>query len=300
MTRFKYFVFLLATMMVAGFLVTACGGGSSGTADSTAADGLVTVSLTDAPGNFACYTVDVTALTLTRADGAQVSALPMRTTIDFSQYTDMTEFLTSATVPGGVYVSATMTLDYTNAQIRVENQNRQTVQVQNSAIVDENGDPVTRLQVAVQLEDRNRLVIGPGIPAHLMLDFNLEATNRVQFNGAGDPQLTVDPFLAAEVNRNVNKVHRIRGLLDQVDTENSAFTVMLRPFYCALSGSHASFGLNTVATTAETIFQINGDQYAGSEGLALLDQLDPLTPVAAIGDLMFDPLRFRVFWSRRS
>lgn len=283
-------VFSLLAMMMAGLIMAGCGGGSSGTAETQDGSGEVVVSLTDAPGDFANYTVDVLSLTLTKANGAQVSTLPLQTRIDFSQYTDMTEFLTAATVPKGVYVAATMTLDYANADIWVEDQTGNPIQV--TAIQDSDGNPVTTLQATVRLENRNRLVIAPGVPAHLLLDFNLQATNQVRFGNPGNPTVTVDPSLMADVNRTGAKLHRLRGLLDAVSLEQSSFSVFLRPFYCALSGSHGRFGIRTVYTTDATTFDINDEHYAGLDGLTAMAGLTPLTAVVAIGDLKFDPLRF--------
>jgi hypothetical protein len=283
----------LAILMLAALVFSGCGGGSSDTstaADAQESDGQVVVSLTDAPGDFSTYTVDVLSLTLTKANGAQVSALPLEARIDFSQYTDMTEFLTAATVPSGVYVAATMTLDYTNADIWVENENGDPVQA--AAIQDADGSAVNTLTATVRLEDRSRLVIAPGVPVHLSLDFNLEATNQVTFDDAGLPTVTVDPFIVADVNRSDFKLHRLRGLLNEISVDQSAFTVYLRPFYCALTGRDNRFGLLTVATSDATTFDIDGLQYTGQEGLTAMTALTSLTAVVAVGDLQFNPLRF--------
>ena len=66
------------------------------------------IGLTDQEGDFHSYTVDVLSLTLTKLNGAVVETLPLNTRIDFAQYTEMTEFLTAATIPSGVYVKAQM------------------------------------------------------------------------------------------------------------------------------------------------------------------------------------------------
>ena len=83
-------------------------------------EGVVAIGLTDAQGDFLTYTVDVTSLTLTKADSTFVQTLPQRTRVDFAQIVDLTEFVTGATIPAGTYVSATLNLDYTNADIQVE------------------------------------------------------------------------------------------------------------------------------------------------------------------------------------
>src|SRR5262245_27211189 len=79
--------------------------------------GAVNIGLTDAAGDFLSYTVDVTSLTLTKADGTVVQTLPQRTRVDFAQLADLTEFVTGASIPAGTYVAATLSLDYTTADL---------------------------------------------------------------------------------------------------------------------------------------------------------------------------------------
>ena len=296
---FNSFLFLFILLSSLSFGLWGCGGDDSSdtasvTTPVTASEvesGDLVVSLTDAAGDYSTYTVDVLSLTLTRANGEVVSALPLSTSIDFAQYTEMTEFLTVATVPSGTYVSATMTLDYENADIRVEDETGAILQV--ASVQDEEGAPVSTLEITVQLEGRSRLTIAPGIPVHLMLDFDLQASNHVDFANPAAPALTVEPFLVADVDfTNVNKSHRIRGLLDNVDIDGGSFSVILRPFYCSLADTHRLFGDRSVITTDETLFNIDNVSYEGNDGLAAMDGLDSLAPVVAIGELKFDPLRF--------
>lgn len=270
--------------------LAACGGGgdSAGTGDTS---GDVVVSLTDAEGDFGSYTVDVLSLELTKANGAVVSALPMATRIDFAQYTDMTEFLTAATVPSGVYVSATLTLDYTDADIWVENADGDLIQV--DTIVDADGLPLTQVEITVQLEDRNHLLIAPGIPAHLQLDFDLKATNSVTFDGFGVPTVMVEPYLVADVDFEDWKINRLRGLLDAVAVDTSSFSVFIRPCYAALNGSHHRFGRLNVHTEPTTVFDVDDEVYQGQDGILAMDRLAPTSAVVVVGDLAFHPLRFK-------
>ena len=127
--------------------------------NSTNETGELTIGLTDAP---------VVSLTLTKANGAVVETVPVATRVDFAQYTEMTEFLTAATVPSGFYVKATLTLDYSNADIRVEDDNGDAVPVR--VIQDEQGSAIGEMELSVRLEGLRALLIAPGIPAHLTLD----------------------------------------------------------------------------------------------------------------------------------
>jgi len=281
----------LLAVLTTAFLLFACSGQELDTAaDNNDPSGDITISLTDAAGDFATYSLDVVSLRLTKANGTEVSTLPLATRIDFTQYTDMTEFLTVATVPAGVYVAATLTLDYTNADIWVEDETGALVKV--NEIVDEDDNPLTLAEMTVQLENRNQLVIAPGIPMHLQLDFDLQATNSVEFPELDDPKLIVDPYLVADVNRVSSKIHRLRGLLHAVSLDQQEFTVFIRPFYTALTGNHHLFGRMTVVTDEETLYDLNGATYQGDEGLKAMQDLDSLTAIVVLGDLKFNPLRF--------
>lgn len=286
--KIKSLSFAVLMLFFITFGLFGCNGdGSTGEVDT---EGDVIVSLTDAPGDFSSYTVDVLSLNLKKANGAEVAVLPLSARVDFAQYTEMTEFLTAATVPSGVYISATMVLDYQDADIWVEGEDGSSIQVTN--IVDENGEDITTLEISVQLEDLNRLVIAQGVPAHLMLDFDLQASNHVD-SDAVSPTLTVEPFLVADVDvANGNKLHRLRGLLDDVNIDENSFSVILRPFFCALAETHKHYGMRSVTITDETLFDINNVAYEGTEGLTAMDGLDQYTPVVAIGNLKFEPLRF--------
>src|SRR5689334_13798684 len=101
-----------ACLFVAGAMWSGCssggdsGAGSSGT--GAAATGQALVSITDAAGDFISYAVDVKSLTLTKQDGAVVETLPLTTRVNFSDYVELTEFFTAATIPSGIYTSARM------------------------------------------------------------------------------------------------------------------------------------------------------------------------------------------------
>ena len=282
-------VLTLFLFMAAIFGLSACDIGIEG-GDQEESFGQIVIGLTDNEGDFVNYTVDVVYLTLTKANGAVVDTLPISTRVDFSQYTEMTEFLTAATIPSGFYTAATLMLDYQDADIWVENVDGNAVEVE--SILDEDGNPLTTLEVSVRLEGRNSLLIAPGIPAHLTLDFNLNASNKVEFDLSGSPILTVQPFLLAELNPEAPKIHRLRGPLKDVDVNGGTFEVIIRPFIHILSGGDEHFGTLEVRTNDETIYEINEEVYTGQAGLTALDAMQALTAVIAIGDLKFNPARF--------
>jgi hypothetical protein len=258
-----------------------CGGGSDGGGSSSGGSGQtpsgeVVIGITDAEGDFISYSVDVLSLTLTKASGAVVETLPLKTRVDFAQYTEMTEFVTAATIPSGVYTGAKIRLDYSNADIRVEDASGHAVA---AVVKDPNGQPITTLELTVKLDDRASLLIVPGVPAHLTLDFNLKASNTVN-TGVSPPVVTVQPFLVAQVNQEDPKTHRIRGPLKSVNLNNSSYQVILCPYH-RLTGD---FGTLTVLTSQDTVFEIDGVSYKGAEGLSKLAAKPFGTATVAVGD----------------
>ena len=253
-------------------LLSGCAGGA---ADGDT--GEVVIGLTDADGDFLTYQVDVLSLTLTRNDGTIVEVLPLTTRVDFAQYTDMTEFLTAAMVPTGVYTGATMRLDYNGADVQVEVAGDPVP----ATLQDGKRDPLGEVTVAVRLDDRKQLNIRPGVPAHLVLDFELAASNDVDLTDPAAPVVTVAPFLLAEVDPKTHKMHRLRGLLAGVNVEANLFHLRVRPF--SHRGHHDHFGHFPVKTDADTAFEIDGQAYTGRAGLEVLDTLPDGTPVVAVG-----------------
>ncbi len=274
-----------------GLALSGCGGsgsysgsmGGTGTASTDCSNpqpgnpqACVGTTLTDANGDFLTYTVNVTSLTLVRADGTVVQVLPNTTTVDFAQYTDIAEFFTLGSVPPGTYTSASMTLDYSNADIEVEN-NGSAVKV---SPVDASGNPIATLTVQVNLSGHGPLLLVPGVPQLFSLDFDLNASNQVNL---GNDTVAVSPVLYAQVDANIGKNLRVRGPLTSVNTGGSYYTIGLRPFYNA----GGDFGANRVYITSNTTFLINGQGYLGSQGLQALQSAGAGTAVVAQGTYNF-------------
>ncbi len=287
----RFLSFLSALFLAFFFVLQGCGGGGGGGVGSSESSesGDVLIGLTDNPGDFINYTADVVSLQLVKADGAIVETLPVTTRVDFAQYMDMTEFLTAATIPAGVYKRAILTLDYTHADIKVEGGSGETMNV--TDIRDEEGNPVSTLQVSIHLEDRNTLRIRPGIPAHLSVDFDLSASNKVEFLPGDGARVSVSPVLLADVEPN-NKIYRLRGPLKDVYPDRQTFDLYIRPFYHAMTGDHNHFGAMRVHVDGDTNYVIDGVQNHGQAGLTALDAKTGLTAVIVFGDFTAHPLRF--------
>ena len=259
-----------------------CGG--SGDGGESAETGELTISLTDAEGDFNHYTVDVVSLTLHKANGAIVETLPNSVRLDFSQYVEVTEFLSTATVPVGTYTQAEITLDYSDALITVEDAGGNSIPAQ---ALDESGKPLGEITVDVMFNQHGGFRIRPGVPAAITLDFDLEASNEVTISGPS-ATLTVNPVLLADTLLEDEKTQRLRGLLGRVQPDAGTFDVHIRPFRIR----HRDFGKITAHTNGETVFEIDGEAYNRSEGLAVLARQRGLTPVVSLGTFHFRERRY--------
>lgn len=285
-------IFLMAGVLCFSFIlfgVSGCGGGSDSPADSAidSESGDVVISLTDAAGDFLTYTVDVLEVALTREDGTVVQVLPLTTRVDFAQYTQTSEFLTASTIPAGVYTNVTLTLDYQNADIQVEDENGDSVMV--TDLRDSDGSPISTLDVSVQLEDRNAIVIARGIPKHVSLDFDLNASNIVNETYS---MITIRPVLIAELNFSFFKAHRLRGALKSINHYESSFEVVIRPFFHGIANQNGRFGRMTVTVVEDTVFDIDGEMYTGLNGLTALENMTKNSAVIIAGELKLNPKRF--------
>ncbi|MDQ2639741.1 MAG: DUF4382 domain-containing protein [Pseudomonadota bacterium] len=259
-------------------LAAACGGDDAGLAGGPGACadcGTALLTITDAPGDFQSYTVDLTSLSLVKANGTVVETLPATTRIDFAQLVDLGEVLAARQIPAGAYTAATLRVDYSDAEIVVEDAAAGSLAVNP---VDATGAPAGEIELTVRLDGRNRLAITPGRISHLAFDLNLEASNTVDLTAG---TVTVSPFIVASVVPPTEKDWRVRGGLLDVDLADSRFTVQVLPFH---HHTH-SIGELEVLTTGETTFEIDGIAYAGAAGLAQLDTLDAGAMVLAFGTL---------------
>jgi hypothetical protein len=247
--------------------LSACGGGSSTPAPvvnqgcDAATCGTLLVGITDADGDFLSYSVDVVSLSLTKADGTIVQTLPTRQRVDFAELVDLTELVTAATIPNGTYIRASIRLDYAGSEVSVEvNGEPRAATVVNAA-----GTALGVVDLAIQLDNRNHVVIAPGRPALLQLDFDLAASHRVDITT--NPVTAVSaPFIVATLEPVEDKELRVRGPLVSVNTNASSYLIDLRPF----NHTTARLGQFTVNTTANTSFEIGGVESTGAAGLATL------------------------------
>jgi hypothetical protein len=284
---------LAAWMMCALGALTLAGCGSSSPAASVSSApppsvatqqacsgcGTAMVSLTDQPGDFVSYIVNVDSLTLTRSDGTVVQTVPVTTQVDFTQLVNLSEIVSADQIPAGRYVSATLTLDYTGATIVVATSGGDVTVPAADILNGATGQPLTGpVTLTLSLNSDDQLVIDPGAIANLALDFNLLASNTV--NLAASPiTVTVNPVLTASLAPDATKPLHVRGPLASVSTSAGDYVIDVRPF---MDDSDTT-GQLTIATTSSTTYQINGQSYTGSAGLAQLATLATGTLTSAYG-----------------
>jgi Domain of unknown function (DUF4382) len=287
-------------LLIGAAALTACGSGggssgmssantaSGGTSMSTACSGCggAIVTLTDAPGDFVNYIVNVVSLQLTRSDGTVVQTVPVTTKVDFAQLVNLSEIVSTSQIPGGKYVSATITLDYSAATIVVDNGSGGVTIAANSIINGGTSLPLsapnpTQMTLTLSLPSNAPLLVTPGTVAHLALDFNLVASNSIAPSATSPASVTVHPVLTGSLVPDATRQVRVRGGLVSTNTGGSSFVINVRPFDND-SGNNGQF---TVLTTATTTYAINGTSYTGPAGLTQLAGLAAGSMAAAYGSL---------------
>jgi hypothetical protein len=236
--------------------------------------GEVRIALTDADGDFLSYTVDVVSIRLEDSSGNDVEALADPLRVDFADLTDVAEFATAASVPNGTYERAIVRLDFSEAEIVVEVDGVPTP----AAVVDANADALDVVVVEIQLDAANSLVVASATPALLQLDFDLEASHEVNL-GTTPVTATAAPFLVATIEPVDTREFRASGPLASVDEAAGSYVVELRPFH----HETASNGEFTVATTATTACEVNGNESTGPDCVAALADLPADTLTVAHG-----------------
>jgi Domain of unknown function (DUF4382) len=279
------------TLCALGVMVlAACGGsGSSGSLDPMPGTsvsqqpcsncGTAMVSLTDQPGDFVSYIVNVDSLSLTRSDGTVVQTVPVTTQVDFAQLVNLSEIVSADQIPAGTYTSAQLTLDYTNATIVVDTSSGDVTVPAAEILSGTTGQPLTgQVTLTLSLSSDQQLFITPGTVANLALDFNLLASNTVNLT-ANPITVTVNPTLTASLTPDTTKQIHVRGPLVSVSTSASDYVINVRPF----EDQSNTTGQVTIGTTDSTTYLINGTSYTGSAGLTQLAMLSAGTLTSTYG-----------------
>ncbi len=250
--------------------LSGCGSSSNPVEES----GTLELAVTDAEEDFLSYKIDLDSVTLIRKDGSRVDILPVSTEIDFVQYQELSELFAVMSVPAGIYQSMVLGLDYTDANIVIQDEQGESY---TASVVDSNGQAIQQMNVELSLDNDKPLVITPRKTAQLTLDLDLAASNTIEsFN---PPLVSVEPFMLAEAKLDLEREHRVRGLMSAVDSSQQTVTLKVRPMRL----QEGEFGQFTFAVNNDTRYEINGVEYSAENGLSALASLSLSTPVVAYG-----------------
>jgi hypothetical protein len=297
---------LRSVVLVAGFAGAAAlagcggggggGGGGSGGTPANPSEGDVAVMVTDAPADdIAVLDVEVLSVNLVRADGLQVAALPAKARVDFADLVSVSELISLARVPAGTYTDLSLTLNLVNAPgsgAATTSPDGAVARVVTGTgtvaarLLDTNGAEFTApVALDVHLDPGTPLVVAPGTPRVLAIDFDLNQSAIVDL-AAAPPTVRVLPLLKADVEARTPKPFRIRGPLlrtrapDQLD-------LALRPH-----PNLAPFGSVTVFGAPGTFYEVNGQTGVGPAGFALLGAAPTGTAVGVTGTIDLVQRRF--------
>jgi hypothetical protein len=243
----------------------------------TSGYGIAWVTLTDTPGDFTSYIVNVDSVSLTGKVTGVITPVTAIEAVDFTKLNDISELYDAASTPNDTYTAARIVLDYTNANISVMVNGVPT----KAKVVDPTGAAVTVQTINVTLDPSNPLVIQPtqasSSAVRLAINFNLAASNVVNL-ATSPPTVTVKPFMTAGTSASDTKPIRVRGPLINSSVGQGTYTVYVRPFYDEVN----SLGSLTLFNDPNsTVYTINGTTYVGAAGLTQLSQTSAGTTMTA-------------------
>jgi len=229
------------------------GGGGGGAGGPT--NGFVSFTLTDlASQKIGSFEVDITALQLESSTGAMVSVISAPITVDLAALTGSTQLMNLLSVPAGMYTSATITLDFTNAKCVLIGQTSR------ASIVDDSGAPITGTLVLPIQFGQSALTLAAN--THRLLEFDV-ALDESAVVDSGTNTVTLEPTLIFRVDGS-GKILFTMGELVSVDTVGATFVGDIGSMHSGVLGNV------TYTTNASTIFRVDGATAQGAPGVTLL------------------------------
>ena len=226
--------------------------------------GNVFVTYTATGGEFPSYTFVVSSMTLTRSDGTVASAVSGAQAVDFAKLSDVAEMVSNTTIPIGTYTSATINLDYTSTQAFVYSGSTSAA----TKVVDSTGAAPKTVAIVVTFDPSNPLVIAQSGAQLLNVEFDLAAANRIN-TSTSPATVTIAPFFTVNNNAHPTKPIRVRGPLVSYNSQQSTYTVYVRPF---LDESN-NLGSLTLFGTPTTGYVIDNQGFVGTAGITAVTNL---------------------------
>jgi hypothetical protein len=228
--------------------------------------GVAWTSLTAAPqSQFTSYIVNIDSVVLNGKLNGAIGAIAIPETVDLSKLADISELWATASVPVDTFTSATVTLDYTAAQIYVM-VNGAPVKAN---LVDSTGVAPTTVALIVAFDPANPLVLPPTFATtaaqRVAFSFDLDGSNSVDLTTT-PPTVTVKPFMAVSIAAADNKLIRVRGPLVNSSVNANTYSTVVRPFFDEVN----SLGTLSLFNSSTTIYTLNGTTFVGNPGLQAL------------------------------
>ena len=238
--------------------------------------GIAWVTLSETPGDFTSYIVNVNSVSLTGKSYGTVTPVSTTETVDFTKLKDISELWSAASVPNDTYTSATIVLDYTSANISVMVNGVP----QKAKVVDTTGAAVTTQTIDITFDAQHQPTIQPTLSSssaiRLAINFDLAASNVI--NLATNPAtVTIKPIVTIATAPPDTKQVRVRGPLINSSVGVGSYTVYVRPFFDEFN----SLGQLTLFNSASTVYQLNGTTYVGTPGITALSQTSAGTTITA-------------------
>lgn len=258
----------LLPVLLAGLaaLLSSCGG------DTIPPPGTPVVTFTATNTQFAAYIVAIDSITLSGADGSFATPLVSAETVDLARVADLSELVEAPAVPSDTYTSATITFDYTSANIWAQVDG---ASVNLTPALPASSAGALQAVLTITFDPKNPLVITNGQSTHMNVHFDLDAFNTIDLT---HKTVNVTPYATITQTNVLDGTQlRARGLF--VYTGAGFFVMNIRPFFDLVSALGAIY----VNVDKNAYYIINGVTYTGAAGLAAMSGLLINTPVAAYG-----------------
>jgi hypothetical protein len=269
----RFLMRAMATLVVALF-ASSCGNGIF-------LVGTPVITLTAQRGHFLSYIVSIDEIELTRKDGTVIQLPIVSQRVDLANLGNFAQLLGAPALGIGTYVSATFFIDYSAAQVYVDNGGA----ALGATLTDASTAATPTVDtITVKFDPNNPLVISNQVSSTVNFNIDLDASNSINYAGATTTvPVVVHPMATVIANPTYTQPVFARGLFVYVNNNKGQFTFNSRPLHDI---NNSAVGAVTATPSATTYWNINGVTYTGADGLnalaKLLDQNGELQ-IAAVG-----------------
>ncbi len=223
-------------------------------------------------GQFSSYIVAIDSVVLTGKVDGQVTAIDAEELIDLTKIKDISELWSAAQLPVDTYTTASITLDYTSAQISVMVGGVPVA----ATVVDPTGATPATVVVNVTLDPNNQFTLQDTYASsnalRMAFHFDMDASNTVVVTPAtgttaATAKVIVAPWMSVVPNADgATKPIRIKGPLVNSSLNEGTFSNYVRPFFDEVN----ALGSVSIFNSASTIYTVSGNTYVGTPGLTAL------------------------------